>query len=269
MKIKNVFKEKKKKIIIIVLVCVLLVILGVFLYLNNSSLVFQNKEDEVYSNYVGVSNGTSYIKDTADEKVKETAKNEGVAFENKTKSENGLLQIKPSVGTNALKFKILSKKDDMIKIIAFTSSNLCNLSYTVGQITDLKIVEEGTDGLSSAEVLPNKVYTIYNSIGTGTNTIFFFTKEGKFIDKTTENTFTTPNDTYYIKVITTFNEKNEYDGMEIDYCLSLGTDKGVGFRCLKSEVFLDEDSNSAYLPLKGEYMTIYALGGEIELSYVE
>lgn len=282
----------KKNIIIFTIILVLIIGIEVtIICLNNNTVLFKNSEqinndlskiqddlisdenagieDSVYKDYVGVSNGTLYIKENADDKIKEAAKDSEIKFQKTDKSDGKMLVIEPKVGTDAVSCKVVSNTEDIVRLTVYTANNLCEASYTVGSIKDKSTVEKGEDNLEFVRVEKNTTYTISNIFNEGINTIFFFDKEGKFISSTTENTFTTPENAKYIKVITEIEGEME-EGLSIRYCLVLGESAGEDFGfTTKSDIAIDVNNpNEVYFPMEGEKLVIYVDGGEIELSYV-
>ena len=291
MKIKNYLT--KKNIIICSIIFVLIIIVGVLFYIKNNTLIFKNDEqiqndlariqedigqdsdtkieDNVYKDYVGVSNGTLYIKDNASDKLKEAAKNNtNIKYEKIVKSDGDILVIDPKEGTNAVNCKIINNTKDIVKLTAFTADNLYEYKYELGSIKDLKVVEAGEDGLDFNIIAPNTTYTICNMFGKGKNTIFFFDKDFKYISSTNENVFKTPDNAYYIKVITDL-EDATMDGFYIEYCLVLGEKAGDSFGLVKkTEITINvSEQNDVYFPMEGNQLVVYVDGGQIELSYVQ
>lgn len=284
-----------KKIVIITSIVIVLLIMILIIVLYNNTTIFKSKEEikndllklqedistdnnneiinldtnidnKIYSNYVGVSNGTLYVKEDAKDKIKESVKNTKIGYEKIAISENGLLVLDAYENTNAIECKIISNTKDKVSLTAYSAQNLCDNIYTIGSIEDKKIIEEGKDELSPIKVAKNTVYTISNSMLSGLNTIFFFDSNGNFISNTTDNTFTTTNDTSYIKVIT---EDEKLNGIEVMYCLVLGTEPNYEFITKKTDVVIDvENQSNLYFPLESEKIVIYVDGGEIEMKYV-
>lgn len=229
-------------------------------------------EDNVYSNYVGVSNGTLYIKENAGDKIKDAAKDTNIGYETSAKSNNGILIVEPYIGTNSVECKVISNTEDVVNLTAYNANNLYESFYILGSIKDKKIIEEGENSISYVKVAGNTTYTIRNQFRKGTNTVFFFDKDMKFIGSTTEKTFTTSSNTNYIKVMTDLEGLEELEGLEgltMKYCLVLGTEEGNSFDTSKNDFGIDVlNQTKIDIPLDSEKMVIYVEGGEVELKYV-
>ncbi len=226
-------------------------------------------QDKVYSHSIASSNGILYLKENAEEKVKKAMENAEIGYEISAISKNELLVIEPYSGTNAISCKVISSKQDSVKITAYKAENLCESSYQVGDISDETIIEHGKDNLLYNKVKGNTTYTISNLLNSGTNIMFFFDKDKKFITKTNINTFTTPENAKYMKVITNFKNNAEYEWAYLRYCLVLGTEAGNVFEPSKVELEVsNKEKKDIYFPMESDKLVIYTDGGEIELKYV-
>lgn len=291
----------KTNIIIFSIVISIFLITILVLYLYNNTTIFKNTEevqsdllelqqgiqdnqsneldtrgsvdvdDKIYSDYVGVSNGTLYIKEDAEDKVKEAAKDTEIGYETSKVSSNGILEIEPYSGTNAISCKIVSNTEDIVTIIAYNAGCLCENTYVMGSIKNHSDIEKGKDNLIANIIKGNTTYTIRNNFSSGTNTTFFFDKDMKYISKTTQNTFTTPENAKWFKVISDFKKDNkQLEGIELQYCLVLGKEPGNSFGTNKTETAVDvSNQNEVYFPLNSDKLVIYCDGGEIEVTYVK
>ena len=292
----------KKSIIIALIIIFVLTIIGItILYLYNNTTMFKSQEevnedissivkyvdkekdklegedfqdtieikDKHYSDYVGVSNGTLYIKENADSKVKKALEGKNVGQEKTIKSTNGIIEVEPYVGTNSVSCKVIGSNKEEVHIISLNAKNLCDSYYEYGTVKDKKQVEENKDELSFTRIMPNKTYTIANEFGSGTNTMFFFDENQKFISSTTQNTFTTPSNTKFVKIMSEIEEFKNLKGMSVHYCLVLGTKAGDTWNCEKTEAVVNmKEKNETKFPLTSEKLVIYVDDGELELSYV-
>lgn len=284
--------KNRKRIIIAIIVIVTFLLCMLLIYLYNNTPIFKSSkeiqsdltgiQDEIknntneevekgmYSDYVGVSGETLYIKENTDSKIKEAIKNTDIGYEKKSTSNNGLLVIDTYKDTEAIECKVISSTKEQINLTAYGASNLCEGSYSIGSIDDKKTVEEGTDNLVYTVVAPNTTYTISNIFEKGTNTMFFFDSNKKFISSTSENTFKTPSNANYMKVISNFENEEELKNTEIRYCMVLGTESGNNYEVQKTEIGIDANSDSpeVYFPIEADKLVIYIDGGDIELKYV-
>ena len=225
--------------LIIIFICILLIITLTIIYLLKNTLIFK-KEDEItsdiktiqdmvnnkisqmneenisqytdlkslgientqYNDKIGISNGKVYIKDSSENKVKDAVQELNIGKEGYAKSEDGILVVDTYKDTEVSECKVINASQDIVNIVAFDSNNLCEETYTIGEIKDYKEIQENKDNLEYTRVAKNTTYTITNNIFEGKNIIFFFDINKKYIGSETNNTFTTDENTYYVKFIT-------------------------------------------------------------------
>lgn len=282
----------KKNVIIFIIILLVICITALVIYLLNNTIIFKSTEDikndltgiqndisnkeenkdvidnKLYKDDVGVSEETLYIKQNAPDKVKKSVEGTNIGLEKTTKSENGIIVVDAYEGTAAIEYSVISHTKDILEIEAYDYSNLCNLSYYIGQIKDKKTIEDGTDELPKDMIAPNKTYTLTSSLEGSTTTAFFFDSDSKFISSTTEKTFTTPENARYIKIITETQDSN-LENTPVEYNLIFGTEGSNKFDTRLTQTSIDTTENiKNYLPFIAEKTVIYINGGEIELNYV-
>lgn len=235
--------------------------------INNNSDKQNIVDNSIYSNDVGVSNETLYIKENASNKIKDSIEGTDIGHENTIKSENGMIVLEPYQNTEAIEYKILSHTKEEIEMQIFDYNNLCREIYVAGSVTDKGQVENGENEIIPTIVAPNQTYTLINSTFGGVNTVFFFDGEMKYISSTEEKTFKTPENCKYIKIITENPEIS--DGYEVQYNLVLGEKESFVFGTEFTQLNFNVNSeNNNYLPFTSSKSVIYIDGAEIELKYV-
>lgn len=282
----------KKNIIIFIIAIVIICITSLVIYLLNNTIIFKskenikeellglqndivNKEDDekiidnkLYKDDVGVSEETLYIKENASNKLKESVQGTNIGLEKTIKSENGVIIVDSHEETAAIEYNVISHTKDILQIEAYDYSNLCNLSYYIGEVKDKKTIEDGTDQLAKNMIAPNKTYTLTSDLEGSTNTAFFFDSDSKYISSTTEKTFTTPANARYIKIMTEV-EDSSLENTCLQYNLVLGTEPGKVFDTVLTQTSIDTTENiKNYLPFPTGKTVVYIDGGEIELKYV-
>lgn len=275
----------------IIIICILVLIIILVIYLANNTKFFKTKEgikedlsqlqdeissegitirgqqditNSIYSEDVGVSNGTLYIKENASGKVKESVQGTEVGYEKSNKSVNGMIVLEAYEGTSVTDYELINRTKEVVKIEVYDYNNLISDLYIMGSVTDKKQVEEGKDSLKANLVAANTEYTLTNMMNSGTNTVFFFDSDMKYLSSTTDKTFTTPENTKYIKVMT--------EGVDLDaikYNLVIGKEAGNEFITSRSQITLDKENNyNGYIPFTTEKSVLYIDGADIELKYV-
>lgn len=229
-----------------------------------------DKIDAKYINDVGVSNEILYIKENASNQVKNSINGTEIGLEKSGKSENGMVVLDTYPGSSMTEFRLINIKKDQIPIYVYNYDNLISREYSFGSVEDKKQIEEGTDSLSFDMIAPNTTYTLTNCYGVGTNYVFFFDTNKKFISTTTDKTFKTPGNARYFKVISDPIEIEGIGAMStVLYNLSLGTEEKDIYEGSFTDILLNkEDGFKGNIPFSANKSVIYIDGADIEFKYV-
>lgn len=296
MKIKELLTKRN-----VIIICIIIVLIILVIYLANNTSFFKTKDeikndliqiqddlnsdelasvqqrditDSRYSNDVGVSGETLYIKENASSKIKDSVQGTDIGYEKSNKSVNGMVVLEAYEGTSVTGYELTNITKDEVYIEVYDYSNLISEIYIVGSVTGKEQIEAGQDGLRAQQVAPNTEYTLTNIYNAGINTVFFFDSNMKYISSTTDKTFTTPENAKYIKVITEEIDAEEVGLEETEiqavlYNLVLGKEPGDNFSTNRSQITLTKENDyKGYIPFSTSKSVLYIDGAEIEFKYV-
>lgn len=240
--------------------------------INDADILIDKQEliDSKYSNDIGISNEILYVKENALSNVKDSVEGTELGIEKSSKSENGMVVLDTYPGSSMTEFRLINATKEQIPIYVYNYDNLISREFYFGSIEDKKQLEEGTDSLSFDMIAPNTTYTLTNCYGVGTNYIYFFDSNKKYISNTTEKTFKTPENARYFKVIS---DPIEIEGVgamsNVLYNLSLGTEPKDIYEGFYTNVLLNkEDGYKGNIPFSANKSVIYIDGADIEFKYV-